>query len=139
MFGRKRKGQPIDTALTATQEAAHYDPDAYLTVSGFGLPLWAFSFFEKEVEDRARKYAQQVNPDEYNGDYLDAFLTARADQLRRSLDLQLANKTFTIQERARGQAARVLRAQEALAQAQRELARCQAELAHLRQLDDSPF
>ena len=23
MFGRKRKGQPIDTALTATQEAAH--------------------------------------------------------------------------------------------------------------------
>ena len=109
MFGRKRKGQPIDAALTATQEAAHYDPDAYLTVSGFGLPLWAFSF-EKEVEGRARKYAQQVNPDEYNGDYLDAFLTARADQLRRSLDLQLANKTFTIQERARGQAARVLRA-----------------------------
>ena len=53
MFGRKRKGQPIDTALTATQEAAHYDPDAYLTVSGFGLPLWAFSF-EKEVEGRAR-------------------------------------------------------------------------------------
>ena len=100
MFGRKRKGQPIDAALTATQEAAHYDPDAYLTVSGFGLPLWAFSF-EKEVEGRARKYAQQVNPDEYNGDYLDAFLTARADQLRRSLDLQLANKTFTIQERAR--------------------------------------
>lgn len=44
MFGRKRKGQPIDAALTATQEAAHYDPDAYLTVSGFGLPLWAFSF-----------------------------------------------------------------------------------------------
>ena len=85
MFGRKRKGQPIDAALTATQEAAHYDPDAYLTVSGFGLPLWAFSF-EKEVEGRARKYAQQVNPDEYNGDYLDAFLTARADQLRRSLD-----------------------------------------------------
>ena len=71
MFGRKRKGQPIDAALTATQEAAHYDPDAYLTVSGFGLPLWAFSF-EKEVEGRARKYAQQVNPDEYNGDYLDA-------------------------------------------------------------------
>ena len=80
MFGRKRKGQPIDAALTATQEAAHYDPDAYLTVSGFGLPLWAFSF-EKEVEGRARKYAQQVTPDEYTGDYLDAFLTARADQL----------------------------------------------------------
>lgn len=118
MFGRKRKGQPIDAALTATQEAAHYDPDAYLTVSGFGLPLWAFSF-EKEVEGRARKYAQQVNPDEYNGDYLDAFLTARADQLRRSLDLQLANKTFTIQERARGQAARVLRAQTALARPSR--------------------
>ncbi len=133
MFGRKRKGQPIDAALTATQEAAHYDPDAYLTVSGFGLPLWAFSF-EKEVEGRARKYAQQVNPDEYNGDYLDAFLTARADQLRRSLDLQLANKTFTIQERARG-----LRAQTALAQAQQELARCQEELARLRQLDGSPL
>ena len=127
MFGRKRKGQPIDAALTATQEAAHYDPDAYLTVSGFGLPLWAFSF-EKEVEGRARKYAQQVNPDEYNGDYLDAFLTARADQLRRSLDLQLANKTFTIQE-----------AQTALAQAQQELARCQEELARLRQLDGSPL
>ena len=138
MFGRKRTGQPIDAALTATQEAAHYDPDAYLSVSGFGLPLWAFSF-EKEVEGRARKYAQQVNPDEYNGDYLDAFLTARADQLRRSLDLQLANKTFTIQERARGQAARVLRAQTALAQAQQELARCQEELARLRQLDGSPL
>ena len=86
------------------------------------------------MEGRARKYAQQVNPDEYNGDYLDAFLTARADQLRRSLDLQLANKTFTIQERARG-----LRAQTALAQAQQELARCQEELARLRQLDGSPL
>lgn len=140
-FGMKRKKwkkQPIDAPLEATQEAAHYDPDAYLTVSGFGLPLLAFSF-EKEVEDRARKYVHEVNGDEHNGDYMDTFLTARADQLRRSLDLQLARKTFTIQERARGQAARVLRAQEALAQAQRELARCQAELAHLRQLDDSPF
>ena len=91
------------------------------------------------MEGRARKYAQQVNPDEYNGDYLDAFLTARADQLRRSLDLQLANKTFTIQERAWGQAARVLRAQTALAQAQQELARRQEELARLRQLDGGPL
>lgn len=138
MFGRKWKGRPIDAPLAATQEAAHYDPDAYLTVSGFGLPLWAFSF-HKEVEDRARKYLQQVNPDEYNGDYLDAFLSARADQLRRSLDLQLADKTFTIQERARGQQARVLRAQEALAQAQQELTRCQQELERLIRLDGSPL
>lgn len=138
MFGRKRKGQPIDTALTATQEAAHYDPDSYLTVSGFGLPLRAFSF-EKEVENRARSFLDHVNPDELNGEYLDAYLAAIASKLRRSLDSQLASKSNTIQERARGQAARVLRAQEALAQAQRELARYQEELARLRQLDDSPF
>lgn len=135
---RRKQGQPIDAALAANQEATHYDPDAYLSVSGFCLPLWSFSF-ENEVENRARKYVHEVNGDEHNGDYMDAFLTARADQLRRSLDSQLASKAYTIQERARGQAARVLRAQEALAQAQRELARCQAELAHLRQLDDSPF
>lgn len=137
IFRRKRRGQPIAAdALTATQEAAHYDPDAYLTVSDYALPLWAFSFHQ-EVEARAKKYVHQINPDEYNGDYLDTYLAARADQLRQSLDLQLASKTFTIQERARGQDARILRAQTALAQAQQELARCQEQLARLHQLDGS--
>ncbi len=92
------------------------------------------------MEGRARKYAQQVNPDEYNRDYLDAFLTARADQLRRSLDLQLANKTL-YHSGAGGRPGRPgpSDTDRPWPQAQQELARCREELARLRQLDGSPL
>ena len=129
---KKKHIRQKKTEMSAPVRSAVFsmDPDSYVVPSEIVVPSWVYGYhveLEKTIDD----FLKDVKVDPYMPKYMKAEIDSKIGAAKAEIYKQYAANRYTVEERRRAQAAKLLKLQEQAKILEQEIAEYEQELADL--------